>query len=121
MCCSKRNFIYLFCGLMLALNIQMLQAKLGNKIIFIPEDDLKKHGFDVPDGRFGYDCMAESDNLVIFWERSFYTHVSLPRLVTTFMASRLSSLFLITSLETCNITFPLKYLRTVPLLFLFVA
>ena len=71
MCCSKRNFIYLFCGLMLALNIQMLQAKLGNKIIFIPEDDLKKHGFDVPDGRFGYDCMAESDNLVIFWERSF--------------------------------------------------
>ena len=45
MCCSKRNFIYLFCGLMLALNIQMLQAKLGNKIIFIPEDDLKKHGF----------------------------------------------------------------------------
>ena len=26
---------------MLALNIQMLQAKLGNKIIFIPEDDLK--------------------------------------------------------------------------------
>ena len=26
-------------------------------------------------------------------------------------------MFLITSLETCSITFPLKYLRTVPLLF----
>lgn len=41
MCCSKRNFIYLFCGLMLALNIQMLQAKLGNKIILFRKMILK--------------------------------------------------------------------------------
>ena len=64
MCCSKRNFIYLFCGLMLALNIQMLQAKLGNKIIFIPEDDLKKHGFDVPDAAIKFSAEAKKNGFV---------------------------------------------------------
>ncbi|MCA4533571.1 DUF6055 domain-containing protein [Bacteroides xylanisolvens] len=70
--CDKKRHLYLLLGaIIMALNLQILQAKSGNKIIYIPENDLQKHGINIPDGKFGYDCMAESENLAIFWERSF--------------------------------------------------
>ena len=69
--CKKKYLICLFGGIILFLNIQTLQAKSGQKTIYIPEKDKKELGFNAPDGRFGYDCMAESENLAIFWERAF--------------------------------------------------
>ena len=69
--CKKKYLICLFGGIILLLNMQTLQAKSGQKTIYIPEKDKKELGFNAPDGRFGYDCMAESENLAIFWERSF--------------------------------------------------
>ena len=57
-------------GFLLLLNLQPVSAK-NDKQIFIPKDEKAKTGFGLPDGKFGYDCMAESDNLVLFWERSF--------------------------------------------------
>lgn len=68
---KKRNFICLCWMVMLILAVQTSQAKSGNKIIYIPENDIKKHGMDVSDGKFGYDYMVESENLAIFWEKSF--------------------------------------------------
>lgn len=65
--CDKKRHLYLLLGaIIMALNLQILQAKSGNKIIYIPENDLQKHGINIPDGKFGYDCMAESENLAIF-------------------------------------------------------
>lgn len=50
---------------------QLLQAKSGKKTLFIPQQDIEKHGFNDPDGPFGYDYKAESENLAIFWAKSF--------------------------------------------------
>ena len=69
--CKKKNLILSFLGLMLVLNMQILQAKSVSKVVFVPERDIKKHGLNVSDGRFGYDYKAESENLVLFWEKSF--------------------------------------------------
>ncbi len=49
----------------------MTQAMSKDKEVFIPEKSLKKHGFDQPDGQFGYDYMAESANLILVWDKSF--------------------------------------------------
>ena len=69
--CKKKNLILSFLGLMFVLNMQILQAKSVSKVVFVPERDIKKHGLNVSDGRFGYDYKAESENLVLFWEKSF--------------------------------------------------
>ena len=68
---KKRNF-YLYLGLMLVLNMQILQAKSVSKVVFIPERDIQQHGLNVSDGRFGYDYKAESENFgsllgEVFW------------------------------------------------------
>lgn len=49
----------------------VLQARPVKKEIKIPEKTLKENGFNQPDGKFGYDYMAESENLVLLWEKSF--------------------------------------------------
>ena len=50
--CKKKNLILSFLGLMLVLNMQILQAKSVSKVVFVPERDIKKHGLNVFDGRF---------------------------------------------------------------------
>lgn len=49
----------------------LLQAKSGQKTLFIPQQDIEEHGFNDPEGAFGYDYKAESENLAIFWAKSF--------------------------------------------------
>lgn len=47
------------------------QAKSVAKEILIPQKSLKENKFNQPDGQFSYDYMAESENLVLFWAKSF--------------------------------------------------
>ena len=49
----------------------MLLAKPVKKEIKIPEKAMKENLFNQPDGKFSDDYMAESENLVLFWEKSF--------------------------------------------------
>lgn len=49
----------------------VVQARSAKKEIFIPKKTLKENKFNQPDGEFNYDHMAESENLVLFWAKSF--------------------------------------------------
>ena len=75
--CKKRNFICLCWIVILIFTVQISQAKSGHKIVYIPENDIKKYGLDVLDGKFGYDCMAESEVRLTFegiaGDKDFYT------------------------------------------------
>lgn len=46
-------------------------AKTKIKEIKISEKSMKEFKFGEPDGQFGLDCKAESENLVLFWDKSF--------------------------------------------------
>lgn len=48
-----------------------IRAKSVVKEILIPKKSLKENKFNQPDGKFSYDYMAESENLVLFWDNSF--------------------------------------------------
>lgn len=50
---------------------EIAQAKSAKKEIFIPAKSLKENKFNQPDGQFSYDYMTESENLVLFWAKSF--------------------------------------------------
>ncbi|SCI09326.1 DUF6055 domain-containing protein [uncultured Bacteroides sp.] len=50
---------------------EIAQAKSAKKEIFIPAKSLKENKFNQLDGQFSYDYMAESENLVLFWAKSF--------------------------------------------------
>lgn len=50
---------------------EIVQAKSAKKEIFIPAKSLKENKFNQPDGQFSYDYMTESENLVLFWAKSF--------------------------------------------------
>lgn len=41
------------------------------KTILIPEKQKKENRFGQTDGNFSYEYKAESENLVLFWEKSF--------------------------------------------------
>lgn len=41
------------------------------KEIYIPEGSIKSNKFNEPDGKFSHEYKAESENLVIFWDKSF--------------------------------------------------
>lgn len=43
----------------------------ARKEILIPAKSLKENKFNQPDGQFSYDYMAESENLVLLWAKSF--------------------------------------------------
>lgn len=47
------------------------QTKPVAKEIKITQKSLKENKFEQPDGEFSYDYMAESENLVLFWAKSF--------------------------------------------------
>lgn len=47
------------------------RAKSVAKEIRIPQKSLKENKFNQPDGEFNYDYMAESENLVLFWAKSY--------------------------------------------------
>lgn len=49
----------------------IIQAKTAEKEIRIPQKALKENKFNQPDGQFSYEYMAESKNLVLFWDKSF--------------------------------------------------
>lgn len=49
----------------------MAQAKSVEKEILIPQKAAKENKFGQPDGEFNYDHMAQSENLVLFWAKSF--------------------------------------------------
>lgn len=57
--------------LVLFFSAGIVQAKSGVKEILIPQKSLKENKFSQPDGQFSYDYMAESENLVLFWAKSF--------------------------------------------------
>lgn len=57
-------FIYISVG-------SVIQAKSVVKEILIPKKSLKENKFNQSDGTFSYDYMAESENLVLFWDSSF--------------------------------------------------
>lgn len=46
-------------------------AESGKKEILIPQKSAKEYKFNQPDGQFSSDYKAESENLVLFWEKSF--------------------------------------------------
>lgn len=46
-------------------------AKSKEKEIKISAKSLKDNKFGRPDGQFSYDYKAESENLVLFWDKSF--------------------------------------------------
>lgn len=48
-----------------------MYAKPDKKKIYIPAKSLKENKFGQPDGQFSYDYMAESENLVLLWAKSF--------------------------------------------------
>ena len=50
---------------------EIAQAKSAKKEIFIPAKSLKENKFNQPDGQFSYDYMTESENLALFWAKSF--------------------------------------------------
>ena len=50
---------------------EIAQAKSARKEILVPAKSLKENKFNQPDGQFSYDYMAESENLVLFWAKSF--------------------------------------------------
>ena len=50
---------------------EIAQAKSAKKEIFIPAKSLKENKSNQPDGQFSYDYMTESENLVLFWAKSF--------------------------------------------------
>lgn len=58
------SFMFLFSG-------TVVQAKSVTKEIKIPAKASKENKFNQPDGEFNYDYMAESENLVLFWAKSF--------------------------------------------------
>ena len=65
-----KNIIYsVLLALFLANNICLNAAE--KKILFIPEQDIKKHGLDKADGNFGYEYKAESENIALLWDKSF--------------------------------------------------
>lgn len=65
--------VYLLLLLLLFFSDSVLQAKPNKrkKEILIPQKSVKENKFDQPDGEFNYDYMAESENLVLFWTKSF--------------------------------------------------
>lgn len=66
------NRIYLLTLLVIwFLSGEIAQAKSAKKEIFIPAKSLKENKFNQPDGQFSYDYMTESENLVLFWAKSF--------------------------------------------------
>lgn len=65
-----KNIIYsVLLALFLANNICLNAVE--KKILFIPEQDIKKHGLDKADGNFGYEYKAESENIALLWDKSF--------------------------------------------------
>lgn len=48
-----------------------IEAKNAGKEIKIPQKTLKENKFGEPGGQFSYEYMAESKNLVLFWDKSF--------------------------------------------------
>lgn len=51
-------------ALFLANNVCLNAAE--KKKLFIPEQDIKKHGLDKADGNFGYEYKAESENILCY-------------------------------------------------------
>lgn len=49
----------------------MIEAQAAEKEIRIPQKTLKENKFNQSDGQFSYEYMAESKNLVLFWDKSF--------------------------------------------------
>ncbi len=62
----KRNII-----LFVVLMCVCLSGYAREKVVYIPEGSMKSNKFNQPDGGFGDGYKAESENLVIFWDKSF--------------------------------------------------
>lgn len=67
---KKTNHLIVWLIVILLISIGQTNAA-KNKEIHIPEKQKKDNEFDLPDGRFSMDFRAESENLVLFWEKSF--------------------------------------------------
>lgn len=65
---KKKNYLLLLVALFLVGNAA--QAQSDGKEIHIPAKQVKENQFQ-KGGRFSYEYMAESENLVLFWESSF--------------------------------------------------
>lgn len=61
----------LLLSFVLFLSGSIAQAKSVAKEIKIPQKASKENKFNQPDGEFSYDYRAESENLVLFWAKSF--------------------------------------------------
>lgn len=67
-----KNIKLVFCIAALSLFIgSTAWAKSKEKEIKISAKSLKDNKFGRPDGQFSYDYKAESENLVLFWDKSF--------------------------------------------------
>lgn len=47
------------------------QIYCKEKSVLVPSNQKKENSFGTPDGKFSMDFKAESENLVLFWEKSF--------------------------------------------------
>lgn len=61
--------IFLYVLFMQLVCINQMQGK--EKEILVPANQIKENKFDIEGGRFSMDFRAESENLVLFWEKSF--------------------------------------------------
>ena len=58
-------------GVLFSAHAQDYLVSTSDKEILVPRKEIKDRGFDQPGGKFGSEYKAESENFVLFWEKSF--------------------------------------------------
>ncbi|WP_223854693.1 DUF6055 domain-containing protein [Bacteroides sp. GM023] len=51
--------------------LQISAGNVATKEILVPRKEVESKGFDKPDGNFSHKYKAETENLVLFWDKSF--------------------------------------------------